>query len=51
MGLGLLTGVVGFASLIPTLGNIASAVFGLVAIACFIAVGFSLIRRPVVVKI
>lgn len=51
MGLGLLTGVVGFASLIPTLGNIASAVFGLGAIAWFIAVGVSLLRRPIAVKV
>lgn len=51
MGLGLLTGVVGFASLIPTLGNIAGAVFGLGAIAWFIAVGVSLLRWPIAVKV
>ena len=51
IGLGLLTGVVEFATLIPILGNIAGAVFGLGAIAWFIAVGVSLLRRPVVVKI
>jgi len=51
MGLGLLTGVVGFASLIPTLGNIASAVFGHGEIAWFIALGVSLLRRPVDVKV
>jgi|TARA_B100000035_G_C20994896_1_gene552004 hypothetical protein len=51
MGLGLLTGVVGFASLIPALGDIAGAIFGLGAIAWFIAVGVSLLRSPVDVKV
>ena len=44
IGLGLLTGVFGFATLIPALGDTAGAVFGLAAIAWFIAVGASLLR-------
>lgn len=42
--LGLLTGLGGLATVIPTLGDIAGAVFGLGAIAWFIAVGIVLVR-------
>lgn len=51
IGLGLLTGVGGLATLIPALGDTAGVVFGLAAIAWFIALGVSLLRRPVDVKV
>lgn len=41
-GLGLLTGAGGLATLIPTIGDVAGAIFGLGAIGWFIAVGLSL---------
>jgi hypothetical protein len=47
----LLTGVVGFTPLIPALSDIAGAVFGLGAMAWFIALGVSLMQRPIGVKI
>jgi len=43
VGLGLLTGTGGFLTLIPALGDPAGAVFGLGAIAWFIAIGLTLI--------
>jgi len=46
VGLGLLTGAGGLLTLIPVLGDVAGAVFGLCAIAWFIAVGLTLILRP-----
>lgn len=46
IGLGLLTGAGGLLTLIPILGDTAGAVFGLGAIAWFIAVGLTLIRHP-----
>ena len=46
VGLGLLTGVGGLLTLIPILGDTAGAVFGLGAIAWFIAIGLTLIRHP-----
>lgn len=42
IGLGLLTGIGGFLTILPPLGDIAGAVFGLGAIAWFIAIGLSL---------
>ena len=42
VGLGLLTGAGGLATLVPAIGDVAGAVFGLGAIAWFIAVGLSL---------
>lgn len=42
IGLGLLTGAGGLATLIPGIGDVAGAVFGLGAIAWFIAIGLSL---------
>jgi hypothetical protein len=47
IGLGLLTGAGGLATLIPAIGDVAGAVFGLGAIAWFISVGLSLtfVRR------
>lgn len=47
-GLGLLTGIGGLLTILPPLGDIAGAVFGLGAIAWFIAVGVALIfgRSP-----
>lgn len=42
IGLGLLTGAGGLATLVPAIGDVAGAVFGLGAIAWFIAVGLSL---------
>ena len=42
IGLGLLTGAGGLATLFPAIGDVAGAVFGLGAIAWFIAVGLSL---------
>lgn len=44
IGLGLLTGAGGFLTLIPALGDAAGAVFGLGAIAWFIAMGVTLMR-------
>lgn len=46
-GLGLLTGAGGLATLVPAIGDAAGAVFGLGAIAWFIAVGVSLTRDRV----
>ena len=43
IGLGLLTGVGGLLTIIPPLGDVAGAVFGLGAIAWFIAVGLALV--------
>ena len=45
VGLGLLTGAGGLLTLIPILGDTAGAVFGLGAIAWFIAIGLTLIRH------
>jgi len=47
IGLGLLTGAGGLATLVPAIGDVAGAVFGLGAIAWFISVGLSLtfVRR------
>lgn len=42
VGLGLLTGAGGLATLIPAIGDVAGAIFGLGAIAWFIVVGLSL---------
>ena len=42
IGLGLLTGAGGLATLVPAIGDVAGAVFGLGAIAWFIAVGLSM---------
>lgn len=42
IGLGLLSGAGGLATLVPAIGDVAGAVFGLGAIAWFIAVGLSL---------
>ncbi len=42
VGLGVLTGVGGMLTLIPALGDIAGAIFGLGAIAWFIAIGLTL---------
>lgn len=47
IGLGLLTGAGGLVTLIPLLGDLAGAVFGLGAIAWFITAGLTLLRRPV----
>ena len=49
-GLGLLTGASGVATLVPAIGDLAGAAFGLGAIAWFIAVGLSLtfVRRAMV---
>ena len=46
VGLGLLTGVGGLLTLIPIFGDTAGAVFGLGAIAWFIAIGLTLLRHP-----
>ncbi|WP_386627829.1 hypothetical protein [Sulfitobacter geojensis] len=46
IGLGLLTGASGLMTLIPTPGDIAGAVFGLGAIAWFIAIGLTLVIEP-----
>ena len=46
IGLGLLTGLGGLATLFPVLGDIAGVVFGLGAIAWFIAAGITLLLRP-----
>ena len=45
VGLGLLTGVGGFLTIFPPLGEVAGAVFGLGAIAWFIAVGLELLFK------
>ena len=44
-GLGLLTGLGGFLTILPPLGDVAGAVFGLGAIAWFIAVGLALLFK------
>ena len=46
IGLGLLTGAGGLATLFPVLGDTAGVVFGLGAIAWFIAAGLNLLWRP-----
>lgn len=46
IGLGLLTGACGLLTLVPALGDTAGVVFGLGAIAWFIAAGFNLLLRP-----
>jgi len=49
IGLGLLTGIGGLLTILPPLGEVAGAVFGLGAIAWFIAVGLALLfKRDVV---
>ena len=45
VGLGLLTGFGGFLTILPPLGEVAGAVFGLGAIAWFIAVGLALLFK------
>jgi len=45
IGLGLLTGIGGFLTIVPPLGEVAGAVFGLGAIAWFIAVGLALLFK------
>jgi hypothetical protein len=45
IGLGLLTGIGGFVTILPPLGDVAGAVFGLGAIAWFIAVGLALLLK------
>lgn len=45
IGLGLITGAGGLMTLIPVLGDIAGAVFGLGAIAWFIAIGLTLVFK------
>ena len=44
-GLGLLTGLGGLLTILPPLGEVAGAVFGLGAIAWFIAVGLALLFK------
>lgn len=44
LGLGILTGLGGFLTILPPLGDVAGAVFGLGAIVWFIAVGITLLR-------
>lgn len=46
ISLGVLCGISGFATLFPTIGEAAGAVFGLAAIAWFIAVGLTLLLAP-----
>lgn len=46
-GLGAITGVAGLATILPPLGETAGAVFGLGAIAWFLAVGIGLLRSPI----
>ncbi|MFY0679534.1 MAG: hypothetical protein JXR13_03065 [Thalassovita sp.] len=46
IALGLLTGLGGLATLVPAIGDIAGAVFGLGAIAWFIATGVALLSPP-----
>lgn len=45
VGLGLLTGLGGLLTVLPPLGDVAGAIFGLGAIAWFIAVGLALLRK------
>ncbi len=45
VGLGCLTGLGGLATIMPVLGDTAGAVFGLGAIAWFVAIGVNLLRR------
>lgn len=45
IGLGLLTGIGGLVTILPPLGDVAGAVFGLGAIAWFIAVGVALVFK------
>ncbi len=45
IGLGLLTGIGGLLTILPPLGDVAGAVFGLGAIAWFIAVGLALLFK------
>jgi len=45
IGLGLLTGLGGLLTILPPLGDVAGAVFGLGAIAWFVAVGLTLLRK------
>ena len=45
IGLGLLTGLGGFLTIIPAFGDVAGAVFGLGAIAWFLAVGVALLFK------
>ncbi|MCJ7872020.1 hypothetical protein [Phaeobacter sp. J2-8] len=45
IGLGLITGISGLATVIPALGDSAGAMFGIGAIAWFVAVGWSCFRR------
>ena len=45
LGLGLLTGISGFATIFPALGDTAGAIFGLGAIAWFLALGIVLLAR------
>ena len=45
IGLGLLTGIGGLLTIFPTFGEVAGAVFGLGAIAWFIAVGLALLFK------
>ncbi len=46
IGLGLLTGLGGFATIIPPLGETPGAIFGLGAIAWFVVIGINLLRKP-----
>lgn len=46
IGLGLLTGLSGLLTIFPPLGEVTGAVFGLGAIAWFIAVGLALLFKP-----
>jgi hypothetical protein len=43
-GIGVLSGAAGLVTILPPLGDIAGAVFGLGAIAWFVAVGVALLR-------
>ena len=47
IGLGLLTGLGGILTILPPLGDVAGAVFGLGAIAWFIAIGLAMVFKPV----
>lgn len=44
-GIGVFSGIAGLATILPPLGEIAGAVFGLGAIAWFVAVGVTLLRK------
>ncbi|MEO0930065.1 MAG: hypothetical protein AAFY14_05365, partial [Pseudomonadota bacterium] len=46
VAVGLMTGIGGFLTLIPSFGDIAGAIFGLGAIVWFIAIGVTLARDP-----